>query len=120
MAGVIKSVILAVVCGILVFFGTTFLFLLLSMLITYYDVTMARLVKASCETNGTATVAGACFYPPTGTIMLICFVIAIIVALSIFVTIRRHQGKPPGHHFMDELKHEMEGVKREAEPKKQA
>ena len=119
MAGLIKSVILAVVCGIAIFFGTTSLFLLLSLLITYYDVTMARLVRASCETNGTATVAGACFYPPASTIIAIGLIVGIIAALSVFVTIRRHQGKRPGHTLMDELKHEVAEMKREAEQRKQ-
>ena len=119
MAGLIKSVILAVVCGIAIFFGTTSLFLLLSLLITYYDVTMARLVRASCETNGTATVAGACFYPPASTIIAIGLIVGIIAALSVFVTIRRHQGKRPGHRFMDELKREVDEVKRDVEQRKQ-
>jgi ABC-type antimicrobial peptide transport system permease subunit len=120
MTSLVKSVILAVVVGILTFFGTTFLFLLLSLTITYYDVTMARLVKSTCQTNGTATVAGSCFYPPASTIIAIGFIVAIIVAVSIFVTIRRHQGKRPAHHFMEELKHEMDEVKGEVEQKKQA
>ena len=119
MAGLIKSVILAIVCGIAIFFGTTFLFLLLSLLITYYDVTMAKLVQASCETNGTATVAGACFYPPVSTIIAIGLIVAIIAALSVFVTIRRHQGKRPGHTLMDELRHEVDEVKRDVEQRKQ-
>ncbi len=119
MTSLIKSVILAVVCGILAFFGTSFLFLLLSLLITYYDVTMARLVRASCETNGTATVAGACFYPPASSILVIGFIVAIIVTLSIFVTIRRHQGKKPSHRIWDDLKHEAGEVRHQAEAKKE-
>jgi len=111
MAGLIKSAILAALCGILVFFGVTSMFLLLSLLITYYNVTMKRLENATCT-------SGSCYYPPASAIISICLVIAIIVAVSIFVTLRRHQGKEGkgvAHQFMKELRHELEEVKHDAE-----
>lgn len=107
MTGVVKSAILAALCGILVFFGITSMFLLLSLLITYYNVTMKRLENATCT-------SGSCYYPPASAIVSICLVVAIILAISIFVKLRR-QGKGPAHHFMSELRHELEEMKRDAE-----
>jgi hypothetical protein len=108
MTGVVKSAIVAVLCGFLAFFGITFLFLLLSMIVAYYDVTMEKLVKSTCE-------SGACYYPTARTILEVCFILAVIVAVSIFVTVWRHRGKPSAHHFMDDLRRETEELKHEAE-----
>ena len=106
MTSLMKSAIVAVVCGILVFFGITFLFLLLSLLITYYNVTMERLQNATCT-------SGSCYYPPSSTIIGICVVVAIVVALSVFVSVKRHEGKrgPLAHHIMEELRHEVDDAK---------
>jgi len=101
MTSLVKSLIIAAVCGILVFFGITFLFLLLSLLITYYDVTMDRLVNSTC-------VSSSCYYPPARTILEICFVVAVIVAISIFVTVKRYEStRGRTHRLFNDLKHEL-------------
>jgi len=99
MATLVKSVILAIVSGILVFVGTASLFSLLSLLINYYDVNMDRLVKGTCESN-------PC-YTPASTIVGICFVLALIIASGVFVSIRRYEATGV-RRVMDALRHELE------------
>jgi len=97
MTGVIKSVIAAIVGGILVFFGTVSLLLLLSLLIAYYDLTMENVVK-SCE---------SCYYPQSSIIVTLCLVVAIVAALFIFVGVKRYEAKGPPPRFVEELRREL-------------
>lgn len=109
MTGVIKSAIVAVIAGFLAFFGFAFLFLALSLLITYYDVTTAKLVAATCQSDS------GCYFPPASTIIRICFIAGIIVAVSIFVAVWRYRGKGRSAHLIEVLKQEKDDFVRQTE-----
>jgi hypothetical protein len=65
---------------------------------------MDRLVNATC-------VSSSCYYPPARTILEICFVVAVIAAISIFVTVKRYEGKGRTHRLFNDLKHELDEAK---------
>jgi predicted permease len=121
MAGAIRSAILAIVCGITAFLGTIFLFLAVILLVSFYDVTMAEIVKESCATGGGAS----CYYPVMSRILgsvgigigIIGFgigiIVAIIITVGVFLKVRRFKSKPPAHHFIRDLRHELVEVEHE-------
>jgi len=104
MTGLFKHAILAVVCGVLIFFGIALAFMLVSVLISSYiamTVMMDRLAVATCE-------GSYCYYPRPSTVVGISIVFAIVVALSVFVTLlRRKEGDHSAlHGLRDELEEE--------------
>jgi len=106
MTSLLKTFILTLICAILVFFGIACMFLVLSLLVAYYDTTMVRLVNATCA------VGGSCYFPPASTILGICLVVAVVVGISIFVTVWRHERKGPPRHFMEDLRRELSESKK--------
>jgi len=102
MTGIFKHAMLAVVIAIIVFFGIALTFMLVSILIGSYiamTVSMDRLAIATCE-------GSYCYYPKASTIAGISIVFAIVVGLSVFVTLLRHKGG--GHSVLDSLRDELE------------